>query len=410
MIGNDMINEKSRFPFRQSGKQLRIAMVVRLFSESGGLELYTHRLVQGLLAKGHAVTVFCERCDSQLSDPLLTVNYFAAAKNGASKLVRFKHYFQAASAAIKQAGSFDIVHSQHLPMRGADVVSFHNHTTTRLQQVGLSWERALSRWKNLAVPFYRLQHKQDEILCQTPVLMFSSAILRDDFYKTYKLVAAKDPASYIVAYPGADFPGGKSENIEQFYLSEKTRQTTDLFTFLFVGKGYRKKGLDILLSACRLLKQNNRHFRLLIAGLKEKPIDTLRKQLLNLQNEVTYLGFCQNMADVYAQASAIVLPSRIEPFGMSAVQGMLYGLVPIVSRVSGVAEVLSDGVDSLILKDHLSATELAVLMEKLIADPKLTDKLKLQAYDRAKEITWNHTVESALKAYEICRAKSQSSN
>ncbi len=155
----------------------------------------------------------------------------------------------------------------------------------------------------------------------------------------------------------------------------------------------------MLFEALRQLKSEGKTCRLLIAGLSKKPLDSFRLARLGLQNEVEYLGFRHDMNNVYKQADAIVLPSRIEPFGMSPIQGMLRGLVPIVSSVSGVAEILSHGEDALILKNHLDHHELAALIGRLMNDRELVCRLSTAAMTTAKEITWEKAVESTLVAY-----------
>jgi glycosyltransferase involved in cell wall biosynthesis len=245
---------------------------------------------------------------------------------------------------------------------------------------------------------YKRRYAQDEILCRSAVLMFPARVMLDDFRDTYDLDCTHSPSSYVVAYPGASFPHDSST---QAKVEWQNASRDNPFTFLFVGKGYRKKGLDVLLSACQKLKQNGADFRLLIAGLKEKSLDRIRLQSLNLANEVTYLGFRKDMSGVYAQARSIVLPSRIEPFGMAPVQGMLEGLVPIVSKVSGVAEVLTNGKDSLILENHLCAQDLCQLMQKLIDEPALCGLLSQQARITVDTLTWDKTVEQTLHAYNI---------
>jgi glycosyltransferase involved in cell wall biosynthesis len=385
-------------------ERLHVAMVVRSFSERGGLELYAHRTVEGLLKHGHRVTVICEETDSQFAHANLQKIFFEKADQKARKAVRIQHHFLAATKAVKDNGPFDIVHSQHLPMEGADVVSFHNHTAGRLVKVGQSWEQLLAKAKMIYSTAYKRRYLQDEILCRAPVLMFPAAVMRDDFRQTYDLDKTHDLKSYVVANPGANFPKETSESNQTDVQIVSTARGAP-FTFLFVGKGFRKKGLDVLLSACRELKAQGTQFRLLIAGLKAKPLDKLRLNLMGLSAQVEYLGFRKDMHAVYAQAQATILPSRIEPFGMAPVQGMLLGLVPIVSRVTGVSEVLSDGVDALILKDHLSATELCQLMQKLIVQPELRHALSDKARGTADMLTWDRTVEATLNGYRIRMSK-----
>ncbi len=78
---------------------------------------------------------------------------------------------------------------------------------------------------------------------------------------------------------------------------------------------------------------------------------------------------------------------------------MLRGLVPIVSSVCGVAEVLSDEADALIVKDHLSAAELSNAMQRLMTEPELTAQLSKQAVKTSAALTWDQTVDATIAAY-----------
>ena len=381
---------------KTSHQVLQIAMVVRAFSQKGGLELYTHRTIEGLLERGHHVTVICEESDSSLTHENLKISFFEKANKKDRKAKRIKHHFEAATKAVKALGPFDIIHSQHLPMQGANVASFHNHTANRLGTVGQDWEKLLSNLKMFYSTAYKRRFEQDSILCEAKVLLFPAKVMRDDFREVYALDKNHSPASYVVAYPGANFPKGENKTV---VVPEGNGQR-DPITFLFVGKGFRKKGLDILFAACKLLKEKKTPFRLIIAGLSQKPIDKLRLQTLGLINDVAYLGFRKDMENIFAQAQVIILPSRIEPFGMAPVQGMLEGLVPIVSAVTGVSEVLTDNHDALILKNHLDAKELSALMTKLIDDTQLREKLSRNAKQTASTLTWGKTVDATLTGYE----------
>ncbi|HEY9775813.1 MAG TPA: glycosyltransferase family 4 protein [Planktothrix sp.] len=366
-------------------------MLVRSFSQNGGLELYTYKVVTGILLRGHDVTVICEENDTQLAHPQLTVRKFPPAPRGIGKSLRLLHYVKYASDAVKESGPYDIVHSQHLPCTVANVVTFHNHTAARLSQVGLGWEQALSRVKMMFVPAYQLRDRFDRMLCSTAsCLIFPAKICMDDFVNTYKVREINPHALLAIVAPGA--------NLEKAPLVD--RQPTAPFTFLFVGKGFRKKGLDVLLQACAILRKSGVKFQLLIAGLREKPIDRLRLQWMGLQGCIQYLGFCKNMNEVYARASAIVLPSRIEPFGMAPIEGAANGLVPIVSSMCGAAEAIEDGVSGYILKNCLDAAELARLMRSLIEDPTLTATMASHAHCAAWEFPWDRAASETLAAYE----------
>ncbi len=371
---------------------LRVCMVSRLFSPSGGLELYCHKVVEGLLERGAHVTVVCEENQSKFTHPNLKFHFFAQPSKKLTKAQRLEHYLRLTSSAVKESGPYDIVHSQHHPVEPVDVATFHNHTVFRLSQVGKQWERLLNNAKVTFTSAYKARNEVDKNLSAwAKCLNFTSKTTRDDFYKTFSL--GNKPA--VVSYPGA----GLANNSDSTAELVSSRKHGEPFTVLFVGKGFRKKGLDILLSAMATLKSQGKDCRLLIAGLSKKPADSVRLARLGLNKEVEYLGFRNDMENVYRQADAIVLPSRIEPFGMSPIQGMLRGLVPIVSAVAGVSEILTEGEDALILKNHLDHKELAGLISRLMNDRELTCRLSAAAMTTAKEITWEKAVESTLIAY-----------
>jgi D-inositol-3-phosphate glycosyltransferase len=380
-----------------SKNKLNIAVVLRLFSPSGGLELYALKLIEGLLENGHKITVICEKDDSGLTDPNLTVHKFSAAPEKFSKSQRLDYYLAATSKAVKDLGPFDMIHSHHFPVDPVDVVTFHNHTARRLSSVGYGWERTLNDLKMTFTKAYQARHEHDAKLARgAKMRIFVGAVMKDDFYQNFSL--PKD-APYAVAHPGASLT--ESSNVlNADSQSGEIPKDSPSFTFLFVGKGFRKKGLDTLLSSCTILKKRGHSFALQIAGIKASAAGQLQLKVLNLADQVKYLGFRQDMPYVYAGSQAIILPSKIEPFGMAPIQGMQFGLVPIVSRVCGVAEVLTDGQDCLILNNHLDKVALADLMERLIVDRELYKRLQGQAKVTADKLNWRQTVEATEKAYE----------
>lgn len=370
--------------------KIHIAFVMRLFSSQGGLELYALKLIEGLLERQYKITVICERDESAMSHPLLTVKTFAGPDKKWPKWRKMEHYYKQASAAVKEAGPFDLVHSQHFPVAKPDVVTFHNHTATRLSKVGYPFERLLNNFKLNLVKAYKLRYSYDRELClNAGMRIFVAQVMKDDYYNTYEL--ADRP--FAIAPPGAslqvDSPKAPPSELRQ-----------EKFTFLFVGKGFSKKGLDTLFNAMALLKKRKLNCRLLIAGLAAKPIFKLRLILGGISDQIEFLGYQKDMAAVYKQAQVQVLPSKMEPFGMAPVQGMQYGLVPIVSQVCGVAEVLQDQEDALILRNHLDAQELADLMARIAEDRVLYEKLSANALVKAAQVNWNKTVAATEAAYE----------
>ncbi len=271
---------------------MHVAMVLRQFSPYGGLELYAFQLVKGLLERGIRVTVICEKDDTGYEHERLKVVNFAAPPAVANKSDKIRHYFQVASAAVAEAGPFDLVHSQHFPIKEVDVVTFHNHTIFRLTEVGQRWEQLLNVLKINTSQAYKLREQHDRDLChQARCLIFPANICLDDFKTHYGL----DGKHLAIAHPGASSTGAAAD-------CHVTPEQGKTFNFLFVGKGYRKKGLDVLQQACGILVSHKKDFKLYIAGLRMKPYDKARLALAGLSNHIEYLGFQKDMNAVYQKS------------------------------------------------------------------------------------------------------------
>ncbi|MBK9618614.1 MAG: glycosyltransferase family 4 protein [Candidatus Obscuribacter sp.] len=367
---------------------LNIAIVVRLFSPSGGLELYALRLVQGLLQRGHRVTVICQTDESGLSHHNLTIKTFDQAPRGISKSARLVHIYNAASTLLASSGPFDLVHSQHCPVKGADLVTFHQHTAKRFSFSGYPAERLINEYKLATNDAYKTRMQQDGDLAKsTKMRIFVSQICKRDYYETYNL----DDAPYAIAPCGAD-------SQSEYDISQKVQAQP--FNYLFIGKGYRKKGLDTLYTACALLKKQGLKFKLTVVGLRASLFNKLTAGMHGIADCVEFAGYQKDLKPFQENASVIVVPSKCEAFGMSPVEAMLFGVPAIVSSVAGVSELLNDGIDGLVLKDHLSAKELAQHMQQLQSDPAMLKSMQIKARAKAKQLTWDKTVDATITAYQ----------
>jgi len=121
-------------------------MVARVFSDRGGLELYTYKLVQGLLDLGHRVTVICNKDETKeikgsTSENLKVIAYGDGKKRKKADAMRWDLLY--AAKTVKEAGDFDIVHSQHFPFvyqKDNLVVTYHNHTQAGCHRLDIRWK------------------------------------------------------------------------------------------------------------------------------------------------------------------------------------------------------------------------------------------------------------------------------
>lgn len=99
------------------------------------------------------------------------------------------------------------------------------------------------------------------------------------------------------------------------------------------------------------------------------------------------------MADVtqiYQAADALAHPTREDTFAMVVLEALSYGLPTVVSqaRYCGIAGLLTDGQNALMLDDPKDAAALAVLLRRILEDADLRTHLSRQALKFADGYAW----------------------
>jgi glycosyltransferase involved in cell wall biosynthesis len=117
--------------------------------------------------------------------------------------------------------------------------------------------------------------------------------------------------------------------------------------FLFVGGLIPRKGLHLLLEACRLLQQRGyRHYTLLVAG--EGPERGRLEQLCqayDLGPIVRWLGRVEygHLGAIFQRADVCILPTLEDTWGMVVLEAMAAGKPMICSTWAGACELVIDG-------------------------------------------------------------------
>jgi len=161
----------------------------------------------------------------------------------------------------------------------------------------------------------------------------------------------------------------------------------DQFAFLLVGNDWRKKGLFTLLEALPLLA--DLPVALYVAGSDEtRPYDAPIERL-KLAGRVRFLPSRGDVAFYYAAADAYVGPSLEDTFAQPPMEAMACGLPVITTSTNGTAEIMTDGVDGLILQDPNDSRTLAAQMRAVCEDAGLRARLAGRAAETASGHTWD---------------------
>jgi glycosyltransferase involved in cell wall biosynthesis len=133
--------------------------------------------------------------------------------------------------------------------------------------------------------------------------------------------------------------------------------------FLFVGKDFERKGGDFLLQAFADVRKKVPHAELLIVGPSLK-IDQPGVQCLGLLSHAVPEHVAQ-LNQLFLSATAVVLPSVYEPFGISLLEGMAFGLPCIAADRCAMPEIVQHRKSGLIV----AAEALAAAMIELALSP-----------------------------------------
>lgn len=161
------------------------------------------------------------------------------------------------------------------------------------------------------------------------------------------------------------------------------------FTFLYVGRLVPVKNVGLLLEAFADAFGDRSDVALRIVGsgeLHEKFVKEFGQRL-----NVVFAGPKQGEAlrSEYASASAFVLPSMFEPWGLVVNEAMSAGLPVIVSDRVGAREDLVDNRNTGLVFTSGDKDALAACMRRLVNDPGLYELLSRNAYTLMHD-RWNY--------------------
>jgi glycosyltransferase involved in cell wall biosynthesis len=174
-------------------------------------------------------------------------------------------------------------------------------------------------------------------------------------------------------------------------VREKLGLGDDKFVLLLVGNDWKKKGLVALLESLAQLR--DLPLVLLVAGKDDSIPFEARIRQLGLQERVAFLPSRSDVQWYYAAADAYVGPSLEDTFAQPPAEAMACGLPVITSATNGTAEIMTDGVDGLIIQDPADVAGLASRIRMLHDDPVLRQRLGEQASLTAQAYTWDRNGE-----------------
>ncbi|MHB8793699.1 MAG: glycosyltransferase family 4 protein [Thermoleophilia bacterium] len=174
---------------------------------------------------------------------------------------------------------------------------------------------------------------------------------------------------------------------------------------VFIGRISKNKRVDRLLEMLAVLRQQRPDATLTVIGPDWEGLQAgLEAQAggLGLGEAVSFTGVLpqEEMLDILAGARLFVSASEYEAFGLSTVEAMASGTVPVVSRIPAFSDLVADG-ETGFLVDYSKPAEAAETVARTLELPETQlQVMGADARTAASRYDWSRVAEQIIDIYE----------
>jgi D-inositol-3-phosphate glycosyltransferase len=393
--------------------------------DAGGMNVYVLELSRQLAARGIEVEIFT-RATSRHQPAVLDVptddqgrirvHHVAAGpfegleKNDLpSQLCSFVRDVLRAEVE-REPGHFDLVHSHYWLSGQVGTVARERwnvplvHTMHTMAKV----KNAMLAAGDAAEPIGRI-YGEDEIVRLADRLIANTAEERRELIELYDA----DPERVAVVHPGVDTqvfrPGRLAEARSLLGIDP------DAALVLFAGRIQPLKAPDVVLRAAAVMLQRDPALRrrLVVAvvggasgsGLEQPTALSDLSVELGIDDVVRFVPTVsqRELADWYAAASVVCVPSHNESFGLVAIEAQACGTPVVAARVGGLSTAVSDGVTGVLVDGH-DPDDYATAMHPLLTDADAREAMSQKAVRHAEGFGWDVTADRTVGVYEAALA------
>ncbi|MEM4662428.1 MAG: glycosyltransferase family 4 protein [Candidatus Diapherotrites archaeon] len=199
-----------------------------------------------------------------------------------------------------------------------------------------------------------------------------------------------EPNKVAVVYNAIDLEQYKRKNIEK-YLNDRI--------VLFVGRLTVQKGVDFFIEAAKKVLEKNKSVRFVIVGSGDQMPHLIQKSIsLGIADRVHFVGFENDVSKYYSIADVFVMPSVSEPFGLTALEALACEVPVIISKQSGVSEVIRN----CLKVDFWDTQELANKIIAMLYYQPLYEELKERSkMEILKYRSWRDVAIECLEIYRL---------
>lgn len=335
------------------------------------------QLAQGMANAGHAVMIVCGQdgpvAETYRSDGRFRVEICPLAYTDWRHPLRFWHCVRRLRKLFSDHRA-DVLHANDIP----------------------SYQAASLAAKQLSIP--RVSHARFLLDSEEGARWFlrygcERVISVSDYLKGHLEEVSGELFSGLVdvSRDGIKVPDPPTDD-DRIKAREQLGLDFEKYVFLFFGQFTPVKGLEELIPAIGQLGESVRSkaaFYLIGDDLQND--GQYRRQMQELADRVVegvlleFPGFRRDVPEWLKACNCVLVPSRIDPLGMSAMESMASARAVIGSRVGGIPEMIDHG-NTGMLVDSSDILGLTQAMEKMSLDSNRADQMGLAGHQRAKEL------------------------
>jgi UDP-glucose:(heptosyl)LPS alpha-1,3-glucosyltransferase len=299
---------------------LKVALVIERFEPGGGVENVAWNVAHGLAAAGDDVSVIAR---AGRDAPGITLRRLPVPS--AWQPLRVLAFSRAAARATRDAG-YDVVHAFSRTLE-QDV--FRAGGGSHADYMERQYGAVGARWRRLSPRHATLRWIESRVFADPrQIVQCNSLLVRDTLRARHgvpdtRLVVIRNGVDLVRFRPrAAESPARPAERAPRWLL---------------LGSGWRRKGLDVALRALA-----DAPGRLRVAGRDDAAPWRALATRLGVADRVDWPGPAAEPERLYAEADALVLPTRYDAFANVCLEALACGLPVVTSGANGAAEIVGE--------------------------------------------------------------------
>lgn len=190
---------------------------------------------------------------------------------------------------------------------------------------------------------------------------------------------------------------------EEFFIDPINQiKNNENFNLIFVGRLEKVKGVNFIIDAFSKMENQIKNVTLTFVGDGEER-NVLEEQVkkLNLEEKIKFIGRQKNVIEWLDKSDIFLYPSIWEEgFGISVVEAMARGCIPIVSNRGGLPEIIEDGKNGFIFKYDDVEEFTQKIINIINSSNKVKEAVIKNAINRSEKFKISNTIKCLNEVYD----------